>query len=84
MFLKKFALDYQSPLIFDDSFDFPDPEESKFVEAIADGPWAKSGGLLPMSAYEKESQASLFGEWLSSHFVLGFCYPRMRTLTDSF
>ncbi|KAL1956915.1 hypothetical protein VTO42DRAFT_6662 [Malbranchea cinnamomea] len=52
--------DYRSPLILDDSLDYPGPEESSFVEEFSDGFWAKSGGLVPMSAYEKESQAGLF------------------------
>ncbi|EEH05859.1 transcriptional regulator medusa [Histoplasma capsulatum G186AR] len=50
-------LDFQTPLIFDESFDFSEPEESRFVGAFSDGLLAKSGGLFSMSAYEKSPQA---------------------------
>ncbi|EGE83965.1 hypothetical protein RJZ56_007426 [Blastomyces dermatitidis] len=50
-------LDFQTPLILDESFDFSDPEESRFAGAFSDGLLAKSGGLFSMSAYEKSPQA---------------------------
>ncbi|ODH15727.1 hypothetical protein ACO22_06408 [Paracoccidioides brasiliensis] len=52
-------LDFQTPLIFDESLDFSDPEESGFVGAFSDSLLAKSEGLLSMSAYEKSPQVDL-------------------------
>ncbi|EFW14929.1 transcription factor medA [Coccidioides posadasii str. Silveira] len=49
----QFDLDFQSPLIFDESVDFSDPEESRFAGTFSDGLWAKTGGPMSMSTYEK-------------------------------
>ncbi|KAF3482833.1 transcriptional regulator Medusa [Arthroderma uncinatum] len=43
----------QSPLIFDESLDFSDPEESRFAGAYSDSLLAKPGNLLSMSALDK-------------------------------
>lgn len=40
-------------MIFDESADFPGPDESHFAEAFADGLWAKSDPMLSMAAYPK-------------------------------
>ncbi|EGE02772.1 hypothetical protein TEQG_08614 [Trichophyton equinum CBS 127.97] len=52
--LIKFEL--QSPLIFDESLDFSDPEESRFVGAYSDNLLAKPGNLLSMSALDKSQK----------------------------
>ncbi|PGH08531.1 hypothetical protein AJ80_07851, partial [Polytolypa hystricis UAMH7299] len=64
-------LDFQTPLIFDESLDFSDPEESRFVGAFSDGLYAKSGGLFSMSTYEKSPQVDLLD------------YDNTRTLHDT-
>lgn len=60
----QFDLDFQSPLIFDDSLDFSDPEESRFVGAYSDGLLTKSGGVLSMSAFDKGQKGEFSGELL--------------------
>ncbi|KAK2806539.1 hypothetical protein FQN51_006505 [Onygenales sp. PD_10] len=54
-------LDFQTPLIFDESlFDLSDPEESRFAGTYTGGLLAKSGELISMAAYEKPPQVDLF------------------------
>ncbi|KAK2758256.1 hypothetical protein FQN54_004101 [Arachnomyces sp. PD_36] len=57
----QFDSNYRSPLIFDESFDFTDPLESRFEAEFSDGLLAKSEALLSMSAYEKSPQSGLLG-----------------------
>lgn len=45
-------LEFHTPLIFDESVDFPGPDES-FAEVFADGLWAKSDPMLSMAAFPK-------------------------------
>ncbi|KAI1980481.1 hypothetical protein LOZ53_000555 [Ophidiomyces ophidiicola] len=52
-------LEFQSPLIFDESVDFSDPEESRFAGTFSDGLLAKSGGALSMATYGKCPPANL-------------------------
>ncbi|KAK2746796.1 hypothetical protein FQN57_002838 [Myotisia sp. PD_48] len=52
----QFDLELQSPLIFDDSLDFSDPEESMFAGAYSDNLLAKSGGILSMPALDRPAK----------------------------
>lgn len=54
------ATDFQTPVIFDGSFECPVLGREDF-DQFADGLLAKSGALLSMSAYEKPSQAGMIG-----------------------
>lgn len=58
--LQQFDPDFQTPLIFDESVDFSDPEESRFAGAFSDGLLAKSDPTLSMSGFQK---SGLGGEW---------------------
>ena len=51
--------EFQTPLIFDDSFDSLPLEEGHFGGQFADNILAHSGAFLSMSTYEKPSPASL-------------------------
>jgi hypothetical protein len=52
------ATDFQTPVIFDGSFDSPGFGKAE-PDNFADGLLAKSGTLFSMSAYEKPTQASM-------------------------
>jgi hypothetical protein len=56
----QFMSEFQTPLIFDDSFDSSHyPEEGHFGGQFTDSILAHSGAFMSMSAYEKPSLASL-------------------------
>lgn len=57
----QFDPEFQTPLILDESLDYSDPEESRFVGALSDGLLAKSEPFLSMSAFQKPQQAALLG-----------------------
>ncbi|KAJ9318351.1 hypothetical protein DTO271D3_1608 [Paecilomyces variotii] len=54
-----FDPEFQTPLVIDESLDFSDPEESRFAGAFSDGLLAKSEPVLPMSAFQRPSDAGL-------------------------
>ncbi|KAA8644166.1 transcriptional regulator medA [Aspergillus tanneri] len=54
-----FDQDFQTPLIVDESLDFSDAEESRFIGAFSDGLLAKSDPILSMSTFQKPPQAAL-------------------------
>jgi len=58
----QFDPEFQTPLIFDESLDFSDPEESRFAGAFADGLLAKSEPILSMSGFRKTPQNAPAGE----------------------
>lgn len=66
---QQFNPDFQTPLILDESFDFPDSEESRFAGALSDGLLAKSEPILSMSAFQEPPQVALLGE-LPPHSIL--------------
>lgn len=59
----QFDPEFQTPLILDDSLDFSDSEESRFVGAFSDGLLAKSDPILSMSAFQKPQQPALLGRF---------------------
>ncbi|KAF5867020.1 hypothetical protein ETB97_006866 [Aspergillus alliaceus] len=54
-----FDPEFQTPLILDESLDFSDTEESRFIGALSDGLLAKSVPILSMSTLQKPPQAAL-------------------------
>jgi hypothetical protein len=71
------SADFQTPLIFDESFDLQDSAEPLFGDDPTDGLLAKSASFLSMmSGYEKPQQGDLLGMcaldirplMLSNHF----------------
>lgn len=58
----QFAQGLRTPLIFDDSLELSDPEESRFAGAYSDGLLAKSEAILSMSAFQKAPQSDLLSE----------------------
>jgi len=65
MYLQQPMSDFQSPLIFDESFDNSILAEEHFGEHFAEGLAAKSGTLLSMPAYEKSLPADVIGMIIS-------------------
>lgn len=55
----QFNSDLQTPLIFDESADYSDPEESCFAGTFSDGLLSKSDLTLPMSNFHKTPQTGL-------------------------
>ena len=75
----QFDPDFQTPLILGESLDFSDSEESQFVGAFSDGPWAKSEPILSMSSFQKPAAGSILGllpSWC------GFVSPHTKTCPD--
>ena len=61
-FQRQISADFQTPLLFDESFNLSDSETPFIGEDYEAGLLAKSGSLLPMmSHYEKSQRSGLFG-----------------------
>jgi hypothetical protein len=63
----QFDPEFQTPLILDESLDFSDPEESRFIGAYSDGLLAKSEPILSMSTFQKPAAAALLGKLSTRH-----------------
>ena len=53
--------------------DFSESEESHFVGAFSDGPWAKSEPILSMSGFQKPAAGAVLGTsvtWITCNFEI--------------
>ncbi|CRG91883.1 transcriptional regulator Medusa [Talaromyces islandicus] len=72
----QFNSDFQTPLIFDESADYSDPEDSRFAGAFSDGLLAKADVTLSMSGFGKTPYRGSGGKFVTLiNFGLGSNSP---------